>query len=200
MTRSWPAIPRLGPLTHLPKNKYCEICRLAKAKRTHRRDKKNRAEVPPPPEQFGEQCTAHLVFSANIVSQGIGGQKYAVMIYDRAIRWRTFSPTCEKDHHSALRGLLKHGSPKTGACRFHCDNAKNSFAKPLFVWHVQLIRQFYTYQKATASKNVRLELSTMGCARACTAQVSAQNSGHWLESIFVTPQTLATKIILRLTA
>ena len=45
-----------------------------------------------------------------------------------------------------------------------------------------------------------MELSTMGCARACTAQVSAQKSGHWLESIFGTPQTLATKITLRRTA
>ena len=67
-------------LTHLPKNKYCETCRLAKAKRTHRRDKKNRADASPPPQQFGEQCTADHVFSANIVSQGIGGQKYAVMM------------------------------------------------------------------------------------------------------------------------
>ena len=65
-------------LTHLPKNPYCESCRLAKAKRTHRRDKKNRADPSVPPEHFGEQCTADHVFSANNVSQGIGGQKYAI--------------------------------------------------------------------------------------------------------------------------
>ena len=111
-------------LTHLPKNPYCESCRLAKAKRTHRRDKKNRADPSVPPEHFGAQCTADQVFSATNVSQGVGGQKHAVMIYELATRWRTFVPSCGKDATTALSGLLKHGSPKTGTCKFHCDNAQ----------------------------------------------------------------------------
>ena len=54
-------------LTHLPKNPFCDACRRAKAKRPQRRQKGNRPAELPPPDHFGEQCTADHVFSANTI-------------------------------------------------------------------------------------------------------------------------------------
>ena len=89
-------------LTHTPKNPYCDVCQRAKVQRVQCRRHRLRG---PAPENFGEQCTADHVVAYSERSQGITGDRSALVIGDRATGWFQGMPITGKgtaDTHEAL--------------------------------------------------------------------------------------------------
>ena len=82
---------------HKPKNFYCDACQQAKLYHRPHGRKKN---IGPLPTKFGEQLTADHLVAHSEKSQSLHGEKDAIIIFDRATRWKECYPvpTRSGDH------------------------------------------------------------------------------------------------------
>ena len=75
------AVSREHLMTHMPKNKWCPACQRAKMQ--HKACRKG-SSLGPVPESFGDQVTADHIVSRSEASQGLTGEKNALVLLDRA--------------------------------------------------------------------------------------------------------------------
>jgi hypothetical protein len=74
------AVSREHLMTHMPKNKYCPACQRAKMQHKPCR---SGSSLGPAPESFGDQVTADHIESRSEASQGLTGEKNALVLLDR---------------------------------------------------------------------------------------------------------------------
>ena len=75
------AASREHMMTHMPKNKWCPACQRAKMQ--HKACRRG-SSLGPVPESFGDQVTADHIISRSTASQGLTGEKNALVLLDRA--------------------------------------------------------------------------------------------------------------------
>jgi hypothetical protein len=93
---------------HLPKNPYCHSCTVGKMiRRQHGRKR----EVGTKPTVFGEQVTADHLIAESEKSQSFLGHKDAVIVYDRATRWKDCYPVTTKSGDDVYASLNHFAGP-----------------------------------------------------------------------------------------
>ena len=75
------AVSRERLMTHMPKNKWCPACQSAKMQHKACR---SGSSLGPVPESWGDQATADHIVSRSEASQGLTGEKNALVLLDRA--------------------------------------------------------------------------------------------------------------------
>ena len=99
-------------MTHVPKNPYCEACRVAKRQfRPHLRGGAQRVRRDPP-ERFGDEVTADHIIVRAAHSQGIHGEQTCLVIADRATGYWDAFPLVDKTAASALWGINEFMGPR----------------------------------------------------------------------------------------
>jgi hypothetical protein len=90
-------------MSHRYKNKYCVTCQASKL---HAKPARSKGPVLPgdAPPEFGDQVTAdHLV--VNDFDKGRGGERAAIVVYDRSSRWLSAYPVADKSADEAFTSL-----------------------------------------------------------------------------------------------
>ena len=72
-------------MTHVPKNPFCKVCQRAKMYRQQARRKDPDIKAGEAPKKFGDLIQAdHLVVGRSKVTHGLGNEKVALFVWDRA--------------------------------------------------------------------------------------------------------------------
>ena len=107
-------------LTHLPKNPFCDTCQRAKLFRqqARRQDPDDRMQ----PENFGDLVHAdHVIIGRRKFNHGVGGQRCALFVYDRATGIED-APALRSKGAKLAENALKHFTKDQGKSLFS-DNA-----------------------------------------------------------------------------
>ena len=96
-------------LAHLPKNRFCKACQLAKAQPPPARLEKNKSSQRwkrPAAKVFGDEVTCDHWIAQNDVSRGIYGETVALTLRDRATNWLECQGMKEKSSDAVYKFLV----------------------------------------------------------------------------------------------
>ena len=111
-------------LTHKPKNPWCTTCSRAKATR---RPCRRKSAFGAPPEHFGDQVTADHVIAHSERSQGVTGDRAAVVVQDRGTRFLAGYPVDSKASKDA-QACLMHFFGTASVKQVYTDNSPELIA------------------------------------------------------------------------
>ena len=101
-------VSRVHLMTHMPKNKWCPACQRAKMQHKACRSGSSLGLVP---EAFGDQVTADHIVSRSEISQGLIGEKNALVLLDRATGYIDCFPLGTKNSDDAWDAFNEYLGP-----------------------------------------------------------------------------------------
>ena len=138
---------------HLPKNPYCHSCVVGKMiRRAHGKKR----EIGARPEVFGVQITADHLIAETEKSQSFLGDKDAVIVYDRATRWKECYPVPTKSGDDVYTSLNHFAGPDVDIKCIWSDGSKElKYGIKHLGWNHKLTTPGISQTNCVAERQVR---------------------------------------------
>jgi hypothetical protein len=138
---------------HLPKNPYCPSCQVGKM---IRRSHGKKRDIAARPTKFGEQITADHLVAESEISQSFLGDKEAVVVYDRATRWKECYPVPTKSGDDAYISLNHFVGPDATVKSIWTDGSKElKYAVKRLGWNPSKSTPGISQTNSVAERQVR---------------------------------------------
>ncbi len=138
---------------HLPKNPYCQSCQVGKM---IRRSHGKKRDIAARPTNFGDQITCDHLVAESEISQSFLGDREAVIVYDRATRWKECYPVPTKSGDDAYISLNHFVGPEATVKCIWSDNSKEiEYAVKRLGWNPAKSTPGISQTNSVAERQVR---------------------------------------------